>query len=176
MGFDFHFRFAEDEKDRSKLVGFLLKQPFNYPNYEDWVGRAMEEVRKEWKDVVLAFSDDYLVADLISQPQKDFPKYLREIKNMRVHPKLRGRYFGAFMIRQAETEAKRQGYQGMICDVRSDNSAVITLLNELNYHVLYRTGLYDTKNEDIILVKPLRDNLGNEFFTPIKNKITSSAA
>jgi len=50
----------------------------------------------------LAFSDDFLVGNLVFQPHKEFPR-IKELKNMRVHPKLQGRYFGAFMIKTGRT-------------------------------------------------------------------------
>ena len=49
----------------------------------------------------MAFFDDRLVADLLWQPHKSLDGLL-EIKNIRVHPNVRLRDFGRFMLKQAE--------------------------------------------------------------------------
>lgn len=99
MPFDFRFTFLEDEKEIRKLKKFLLEQSFNYPHYEDWVERAISEVLSGYKKTILAFSDDILIGDLIFQPHKNLLRVM-ELKNMRIHPEFKRRYFGFFMLRQ----------------------------------------------------------------------------
>ena len=130
-----------------------MKQDLGYPGYEDWVQRSEHEVEKGYKTPILAFSDGQLVGDVIYQPHKQLPR-LREIKNIRVHPELRGRAFAHFMLRQAEVEARDQ-YDALIADARSDQKEVIALLLHEGYLPLGQRALYDTNAVDVIMIKTL---------------------
>lgn len=152
MSFDFSFRFVEDERDIAKLERFILRQPLNYPGFGDWVYRARQELLVGWKQAILAFSDGVLVGDLIFQPHKFFPGNFLELKNMRVHPKLRERYFGVFMLKQAEEESRGK-YDGIICDTHASNSPMINLLSFMGYKEILRAPLYDDNVEEIVFVK-----------------------
>ncbi|MCL5018684.1 MAG: hypothetical protein M1416_02890 [Candidatus Pacearchaeota archaeon] len=154
MSFDFRFRFLEDEKEIKQLRNFLLEQPFNYPNYEDWVERSIQQIDNGYKKTILAFSDDILAGDLIFQPHKTLPKVM-ELKNMRIHPDLKRRYFGFFMFRQAEAESK--DYDAIICDTRSDRLDVLNLLKLCGYREISRVPLYDSNTEDVVLLKNLKN-------------------
>jgi len=169
MSFNFNFRFAEDEKDIGKIIKFLEARPFNYPNYLNWVCRVKEELLVGYKQGIFAVSDDgVLVGDLIFQPHKDFPGNFLELKNLRIHEKIQGRYFGVFMLKQAEVEA-RGNYQGIVCDVRSDNLSVAGLLKFMGYQELFRAPIYGKNAEDIVFGKSFKINRG--IFVPVKKKI-----
>ena len=168
MAFNYSFRFCEDEKDILKVLKFLETQPFDYPNYFDWVCRAKEELLTGYKKAILGFSDGVLIMDLIFQPHKDFPGNFLELKNLRVHEKLRGRYFGVFGLKQAEAEAKEK-YQGIICDTHSNNFPVISLLKFMGYQELLRAPIYDENSEEIIFGKTFGKD--KEIFVPIEKKI-----
>jgi hypothetical protein len=160
MGFDFKFRFLEDEKELRQLKKFLVEQSFNYPNYEDWVERTIPEIDCGYKKTILAFSDDILIGDLIFQPHKTLPRIL-ELKNMRIHQDLKRRYFGFFMLRQAEAESKN--YDAIICDTRSDRLDVLNLMKLSGYIEISRIPLYDSNVEDVVLWKNLKNpsNISN---------------
>lgn len=152
MSFDYRFRFLEDEKEIKELRGFLLSQTLNYPNYGDWVERAINEIDLGYKKTILAFNDDTIIGDLIFQPHKNLPKVI-ELKNMRIHPEFKRRYFGYFMLRQAEVESKN--YKMIICDTRSDRIDVLNLLKLCGYKEVSRIPLYDSNAEDVIMSKTL---------------------
>jgi hypothetical protein len=156
MPFNFEFRLLEDKKDTNKLKKFLLEQPFNYPYYEDWVERAVSQIDLGYKKTILSFSDGFLVGDLIFQPHKTLMNVI-ELKNMRIHPNLKRRYFGFFMLRQAEAESR--GYNAIICDTRSDRTDVLNLLRLCEYHEISRVPLYESNTEDVVLLKNLNRNL-----------------
>jgi len=172
MSFNFQFRFAEDEKEIKKLSEFLLLQPFNYAGYGSWVERARHELLSGYKSAILAFSEGVLVGDLVFQPHKQFQR-VRELKNMRIHPLLRGRYFGSFMIKQAELE-KRDEYDAIICDIRSDRNDVIAMLRGLGYKELLRAPIYEGQTEDVVMVKRF-ERTPNGFFAPIEKTLIQSA-
>ncbi len=151
MGFNFYFTLASDEKDVRKLNKFLLKQPLDYPNYGDWVDKTKQEMLSGYKKSILAFSDDILVGDLVFQAHKQFPR-VKELKNLRVHPKLQQRYFASFMLKQAEKENELD-YDAIICDTRSDRVEVMRALKFNGYAELIRASFYDKNIEDVVMVK-----------------------
>jgi len=172
---DIGFRLAESFRDRDKLSKFLLSQPLGYPNYGDWVERAIEELNLGYKQSILGFYNGALVSDLVFQPSKDFPTLLCELKNGRTHERIRRDYFLRFSIRTVERLAGEQGYQAMICDTRSDNLGVVDLLKSSGYSELLRVPLYEQNVEDVVFVKKLVRG-DNDLLVPVKNKIISKAA
>ena len=171
MGFDFNFRSLQDEKEVRELGVFLRLQSLGYPNYQDWVTRTREELLESHKTAILAFSGGTLVGDLIFQPHKTFPN-VREIKNLRVHPNLRGRYFGTFMLRQGEV-MDEDFYGAIILDVRSDQIGMINSARALGYEELVRAPLYEKDVEEVVMVKRFQET-EDGFFVPIKRDLTSN--
>lgn len=151
MGFDFRFREVGGIKDIKMLVDFLMKQTLGYPHYEDWVQRVEHDVDVGYKKTVLAFSGSNLVGDCIYQSHKELPR-VREIKNVRVHPGVRGRYFGAFMLKQAEAE-KKEEYDLIICDARPDRHDMANIFTMMGYTPLMSISLYDKNVTDVVYVK-----------------------
>ena len=152
---DFTFRDIDSTSDINVLIDFMSKQPLSYPNYNDWLQRSEPEFYMEYKHAILAFSDRKLVGDLVFQPDKYLPKTL-EIKNLRIHPDLRRRDFGHFMLRQLEEIAKKERKYSVIrADTRSTQKDIINLLKFTNYKELARAPLYDSNEEDVIFVKSL---------------------
>jgi len=151
MSFNFTFRTPDSTWDLRQLVDFLMRQDLGYPGYEDWVQRAEYEMDRGYKTPILAFSDKTLVGDVIYQAHKQLPR-IREIKNIRVHPELRGRAFAHFMLRQAEVENENQ-YDALIVDARVDQDDIIALLTRNGYVTLGQRALYDSKASDVIMVK-----------------------
>ena len=172
MGFDFRFRHVEDAKDRGKLAKFLEAQNLSYPNYGDWIERAMVDLYRGYKSSIIALSNGVLVGNCIFQPHKQFPR-IREVKNMRVHPNLRGRYFGVFMLRQAEVE-NRGNYDAMITDIRSNQPELIKMALFCGYTKLTRIPLYEHHLEEVVMVKTF-EQTPNGIFEPVKKSLISSA-
>jgi len=153
MPFDFRFKFVEDEKEINKLKTFLLSQSFDYPLYFDWVERAICEIDSGYKRTILAFNENNLVGNLIFQPHKTLLKTI-EIKNIRVHPDFKRRYFSSFMLRQVEAES--MGYNGIIVDTRSDRLEILNLFHLSGYKEIARSSLYEPNVEDIIFFKKVK--------------------
>ena len=151
MSFAFTFRTLEDVKDIPKLIDFLRKQDLGYPNYQDWVQRTEHEINIGYKIPILAFSEGTLVGDLIYQAHKELPR-VRELKNLRIHPRLRGRAFAHFLLKQAEVESSHE-YDAILCDVRATQNEMLNLLKLFRYRPIFNLPLYDQNNLDVVLLK-----------------------
>jgi len=171
MGFDFSFRSLQDEKEVRELETFLRLQSLGYPNYQDWVTGANEQILSGYKTAILFYSGTILVGDLIYQPHKDF-KRVREVKNCRVHPSLRDRYCGAFMFKQVE-EIDKDSYDAIILDVRSNQPRLINTVKSLGYEELTRVTLYEKEVEEVVMVKRF-ERTPSGFFVPIKRDLISN--
>ena len=93
---------------------------------------------------------------------------------MRVDPRLHGRYFGMFMLRQAEKE-NPSDFDAIICDTRSDRPDVLGMLTLAGYEILLKAPLYDQNVEDIVLIRAL-ERTPDGIFAPIKNDLVAKAA
>ena len=80
---------------------------------------------------------------------------------------MRGRYFGAFMLKQAE-KIDENSYDAIIGDIRSDQVGAINLFRMFGYEELARTSLYEDKAKEIIVVKRF-ERTPQGFFVPLKN-------
>lgn len=145
------------ESEIIRTVDFISKIPLSYPNYDNWVQRAEAELLQGYKQTILAFSDKRIVGDLIYQPHKQIQGVL-ELKNMRIDERLRRRDFGHFMLRQAETEARKLGYLAMLIDIRPNRQDVIAFLMFSGFFQINRIPLYDSNEEDIVMMKPLLED------------------
>jgi len=170
MSFNYSFRFAEDEQDIFHVVDFVEDYPWNYKGFDIWVNDKLKpELLSGVKKLIMGFSDGVLVANLIFQRHKIFD-WLMEPKNMRVHPQISNRYFGVFMFRQMEVEARNSGFKGVLCDVRSDKKEMINLLKFMGYDELFRTSLYENNIEDAVFTKKF-EMYDTGIFSPVKRKI-----
>ena len=154
MSFNFEFRTVESRRDLVKLLEFIRIQDLNYPNYQGWVSRTEAELEMGWKTGVVAVSNGVVLGDIIWQSHKELPR-VREIKNLRVHPVVRGRYFARFLLRQAEIENRRD-YDSLMLDLREDHPekiAIIDILVAMGYEKLYAVNLYAPNIKDIVMLK-----------------------
>ena len=150
---NFQFTNLQSRKELSQVIDFLHKQDLDYPNYDDWVQRTESELDKGYKDVILAFSEGKIVGDLVYQQHKENLEFL-ELKNLRIHPRVRDRYFARFMLKQVEVE--NQNYGAMIIDAPSELSGVITFMKSCGFTSILSKPLYDDGAPDIVMIKPIK--------------------
>lgn len=151
MGFDFRFRTVEGTRDVRGLVDFLIKQNLDYPRYDEWVQRAEAELVSGWKTGILALSDGRIVGNLIYQKHKELSR-VRELKNMRIHSDLRGRYFARFMLRQAELGLGID-FDLILCDVRESQREIIDFMTIAGYKKIGLVNLYEEHNREVVMAK-----------------------
>jgi len=173
MGFNINFRSIESEKDIHNLVKFILGQPLSYNGYNDWVQRIINEFYCGYKQAILGLIDEVLVASLIYQNHKEFSR-IRELKNLRVDPRVQGRCISQFMIRQAEME-NRKNYDAVMCDIRSNKKGIIKLFESMGYEKLIEVPFYQKDVLDTVLVKRFKTTPSG-ILTPMKRKIIEGVA
>ena len=170
-GFNFQFRHPDSVSDIGRVIDFLAKQPLGYPNYDAWVQKTEAELQAGYKQAIMALSDNCLVGDLAYQPHKQIPR-VREIKNLRVHPELRRRDFAHFMIRQAE-EHRKEDFDAIIIDSRTDNPSMIQFLTFCGYVPIAQTPLYDSTCPDVVMIKSFNERTEREIVYNAKKIILS---
>lgn len=153
MGFDYSFRSIDGNKAVAEAVSFLSKQSLGYPKYADWVGRAEAELRLGVKKGVVAYNNLRIAGDVICQPHKSLHGVL-ELKNIRIHPEVRGRKFASFMLRQAETEFPSDL---IVVDTRRDQTDMVKFLISEGYVPVASPMLYEEGKEDVVFAKFPRD-------------------
>ena len=154
MSFNFEFRTVETRRDLLGLIDFIRMQDLHYPNYQDWVSRTEAEIDGGWKTGVLAISNGFVLGDIIWQPHKELPR-VRELKNMRVDPSVRERYFARFLVKQAEAEG-RGSYDTLMLDLREDHPEkrpLMYMLISMGYNEMAAISLYDPNVRDIVMIK-----------------------
>ena len=155
MGFDFNFRQIDSTQDITTLINFMASYPLSYPNYDAWIQRSEPELHMAYKQAILAFSNKTLVGDVVYQRHKQFPGTL-EIKNFRVDERIRRRDFGHFILKQVEAEAVKEGYDMILCDTRSSQTDVLSLMKFSGFREIARAPLYDSNEEDVIMGKQIK--------------------
>ncbi len=152
MPLNLEIRTVGDEKDLFRLRDFILSHPLWYPQHDKWVEEVcIPEIETGWKTAVVAYSDRVIIGDAVWQPHKQLPR-TREFKNLRVHPDLRRRDLGHFLLRQVEEEG-RGTFDRIMLDTDKRNKGMITFLQFCGYQPIMETPLYTGKNVDVIMSK-----------------------
>lgn len=169
----FEFKDIQSVKDLNNLTSFLLRQSLNYKNYSDWVEKSKHEIDNGYKKSVIAYSDGIIVGDVIYQDHKSLPR-VKELKNIRMHPKIEGRGFAQFMVKQAEVEDKKD-YDLIIVDAPSYRRDMYFFLVNLGYTPTITLSLYNNNSQDIVFIKDLKKDREdkyqiNQLINHIENK------
>jgi len=150
-----NFRLLDEIVDY--LLGPRLWIPkTDYPDFEEWLGKVHQEMRKDFKRAIIALSCHEIVGVIIYQRHKQLPNSL-ELKNLSVRPDQRGRYIASFLIRNAEIEGFQEFQTAkVVCDVKARNFPMRFFLQRHGYRMLTREDLYKLgAGEDIVFCKDL---------------------
>jgi hypothetical protein len=155
---DFHFLPIDGTSSSKTLLDFLAKQDLGYPRYEEWVAKAEAELRAGYKRAVVCLSGNKVVADIVWQAHKELPR-IREIKNLRVAPEVRGRYVAMFLLKQAEVEDSGN-CEALLCDVRARQSDTIQMLLTAGWQPFGTKALYEEGVDDVLMMKTKQERRG----------------
>ncbi len=153
----FEFTDIESVEELNQCIDFLYKQDLSYPNYRGWVPKCKAELVDGYKKGIITFFERRIVGDVIYQPHKKNPGFL-EVKNLRVHPQIRGRYCPTFMLKQVVVE--NPNYDAMIVDAPSEFPNVIAFFESCGFIPILSKPLYDDGAPDIVMIKPIKKSRG----------------
>lgn len=149
MTFDYSFRGIDGTNTISSAVDFLAAQSLGYPNYAYWVEKAETEMRLGIKGGVIAYNNGRIAGDVVYQPHKSLLGIV-ELKNIRIHPEVRGRRFASFMLRQAELESRGNLF---LVDTRRDQMDMVRFLLSEGYSPIASIPLYEEGVDDVVFAK-----------------------
>jgi hypothetical protein len=169
MSFYFTFTTLEDIKELKLLINFMASYNLGYPHYDGWIQKTENQLERGDKQAILAFNEGKLVGNLVYQVCRDNGLgNLREIKNCRIHPKMKDRYFATFMLKQLYTESKEK-FDGLICDVRANQEETYNFLICNGFIPITKIQLYEKNMDETIMFRPLKEN--SEYLKPKIKKI-----
>ena len=148
MPIDFAFR-SIGPRNLDSATQFIASQDLGYPRYEKWIEKMRSELSFGIKHGILAYSNGIIVGDVVFQEYKQ-ARGILEMKNIRIHPNLRGRNFASFMLKQAEFELPNSA---VIVDARASQTDMINFLTKQGYSPIAQVSLYDSNNQDVVMVK-----------------------
>lgn len=144
---DFHFTTEQTLRRADELADYLRGPRLwipscHYPDFDEWLERALGALRSESKRAVIALSSGSIVGAVVYQKHRAIPETL-EIKNITVRPDARGRHIADFLLRQAEIEGSRDfAARRIVADAKRDNVPIRAFLIRCGYAAVDTVDLY----------------------------------
>lgn len=164
MRFNYSMRSVEDKIDLMDLKGFIELQDLQYPRYFDWVDKTVVQLELGIKKAILCFEQGSLVGDIIYQPHQEISRF-RELKNIRIHSKVRGRGVASFLLKQVEIDDV-DSIDALIVDARKNATDMNDFLTYSGFMPIIGASLYDSNEEEIVYLKPIKKGIStNDVFS-----------
>jgi len=146
------FRFSNTHSDAQVAdIVDVLRQPRlwiptqkDYPDYTRWLEKTEADIAVGTKRAMAAYMGSEAIGSVLYQQSSTQPETL-EIRNISVSPDTRGRYVGAFLLRNAEIEAVGNDFPEVRqyqVDTKATNQEMISFLESQGYGVTDVTDLY----------------------------------
>ena len=130
----------------------------DYPRHQEWLDKSEAQIAEGSKRALLAYADNTPVGAIVYRRHETEEKTV-EIRNISIDPAIRGQLFGAFMLRQVETDVLANEYpkaDTFVVDTKINNTSMISFLENQGYRRSNTLDLYqDGTGMDAILVKTL---------------------
>lgn len=126
--------------------------------HEDWLAKVEDELTLGVRHALHAQADGRSVGAVIWRPNEVDPEVI-DIRNISINPAVKGRYFGAFMLRNAEF-LMRERYTGahtIQVDTKVTNPDMRAFLARQGYVETGVADLYGSGKLDVILQKTLNE-------------------
>lgn len=143
-----------DPGEIKRLYAFIKAQPLDYPNYDAWVEKCLQELQAGVKHALVARTNELILANVIFQTHKQEPRIL-EVKNCRVDISYRGKGIFTKLMVAVEEYAREKGYQRIIVDAHTSNIPFIKAAERTGFRKDGEEPLYNEKLETI-LVKDIK--------------------
>jgi ribosomal protein S18 acetylase RimI-like enzyme len=139
----------QDEKDLTKLLNFMLKQPQYYPKHEDWIfGKFKTRAENGRYKAILAISDKEVIG-AVSYANID--KENTEIKNFRIDSNYQNRDLGHFLLKQVEHQTNKSNIH---LDVSVPNFQGVKFFIHNGFKIQKTEYLYCPTQLEYIMTKP----------------------
>lgn len=158
------FRFNNDHNSAevSDIID-VLRQPRlwipterDYPNHASWLDKTEALITSGKKRVMAAYMGQDAIGAVVYQRSDDQPISL-EIRNISVSTDARGRYVGAFLLRNTEIEAVQNDFpdiEEFVVDTKVSNIEMIAFLKSQGYTVKEIKDIYGLNTGlDVVLSK-----------------------
>lgn len=154
----FEIRRVSDESDLARLRRFMLAQPQYYPEpgYGEWVdGKFLPRVDSGAAVAYLLLQDAQVCGDVgfhLLGPGTV------EIKNLRIDPKYRNRFYGRTALRVVEVEGAilagvEPGSLNIITDVTTSNFPGVEFFLRAGFNITDMQRLYSPVQDEYLLKK-----------------------
>lgn len=162
------FRFTNDHSSSGVAdVVDVLRQPRlwiptqeDYPGHAEWLDKTEALIGSGQKRAMSAHMGRDAIGAVIYQQSLDTPSTV-EIRNISVLPDARGRYVGAFLLRTAEIEARRNDFKGVeqfVVDTKLPNEEMISFVQSQGYSIVDIIDLYGLGTGlDVVMSKAVND-------------------
>lgn len=132
------------------LVPTLNKK---YPNFENWLEKAKEEIDKGIRIAFGEWKYDRLISTVILKPTISNTV---ELKSFFVDPKFQQTGHGSRIYKIAEKQCLKMGFKKIIVDAFSEDIGVIIFLVSHGYKIYGREDLYGVGRYSYLLSKDLK--------------------
>lgn len=156
-----------NEHNRRQLgdIMTVLSQPrlwvptaADYPRHKEWLGKSEAQIAEGTKRALLAYVGANPVGAIVYR-RHEAAKNIVEIRNISIDPEVHGRLFGAFMLRQVETDSLAHDFPGtdtLTVDTKATNGDMIAFLEKQGFRPSDAVDLYsDGTGMDVVLTKSL---------------------
>lgn len=147
----------------ANIVDFLRKPRLWIPTKADygeshsaWLEKTEAELSDGTRHALFAKTGSQTVGAVVFRQNQEKSEIV-DIRNISISPDTRGRYFGAFLLRNSEYLAK-EVYPQLSCftvDTKLTNHSMRSFLKSQDYQEKSVLDLYDSGRQDVVLKKQL---------------------
>lgn len=124
-----------------------------YPNFEEWLGKAKEEIEKGIRFAFGEWISDRLISTVILRPTVSNTV---ELKSLFVDPKFQKLGHGDVLYKEAEKQCLKMGFKKIIVDAFDEDEDIIIFLIGRGYKIYGREDLYGSGRYSYLLSKDLK--------------------
>ena len=126
------------------------------PGHKDWLAKVEHELTVGAGHALHAQVDGHSAGAVIWRPSETDPMVM-DIRNISIDPAMNGRYFGAFMLRNAEFLMHQQysGVRTVQVDTKTTNPDMRAFLARQGYTEVGVADLYGSGKLDVLLHKTI---------------------
>lgn len=128
----------------------------DYGNGHDtWLQKVESELITGKRNALLARVGDCSVGTIVWRKNPDEDGVI-DIRNISINPEIKGRYFGAFMLRNMEYCIRETNPEATLLrvDTKATNHDMLAFLAHQDYEAVDFLDIYESGKPDVVLEKP----------------------